>query len=1200
MIDNLKKILQQEDTVLFIGSGVSLWSGLPSWSGLIQELIVFTKDNGLDTTLTEQELKRGDLLQAASYGFDKLSKPQLAQFIRKASRLGIAQPHLIHEKIISLGPTCYITTNYDKLLELSFLKWKPDTFFRTVVNKQLTETAEIVGARANNFLFKLHGDAENSDSIILTREQYRTLNSGGELYYALETAKTLMLSRPIVYIGFGLRDPDFLYLKDLIYNTYKGGARDHYAIMADVCELEKDYWRRNFGIHIIDYTTITRPDGTKDHSPLLILLDDLSSNKINKKSSTLLFSPEFILSLNRYAAKNSSFEISRLHLPLVVHPIENKKTGKHEFRYYGAAIEKMLDDGPEQFILIGLPGGGKSYSLKASVARKSNNLSKDCIEDNLKQNETVIPIYLDLKLYQGNLVHLIEQNIPIGVSFSLLCTNYKVKLYLDAFNEMPKEYIESKKWNADFNGLLQQYSFSFVISSRTIDGLEELAFPIFNLDSIDKEFIKTSLAQNRIELKGMFRNEVISLLQKPFYYKLIFENKFEIESDASPQKIYYRLIKLINSRLNERFQVTINILEPLSRTAMDALDKGEEAFKTETLLSAIKQELIQIGETSVSSVDIINWLISQKFLIPLINERICFFHQSVTEYLAATQLATIYTNNNEILIEKLCFRSWDQALFLTLSLLGKESADLFLETVISVDFELALSAVKYLEEDTTAIVERLLIEIDTNDVFLDSDKYHSVDSLLESSVPISEFHIPILKKIIFKGDSIGGAAASCLIELLGFDFKNEAFNLLADNCQDYNFCTSIGRYLKKYILPDDLSVLYSLSKRVQEKFSSGEIVDYEGFTSALSDLLEDFNPILTSASFFDSQKSIVEQEVQLDILCNFLRDCRNSDGLKICADLLLAGIDKAAVEIHFILYFSKEDDNIDYSIFLPCHIKSLITIIRQKRNENSKWALSSLFNICSKREDLITHVEKELSKSKGVLKAALLYSIYNSKSPQLIFKALEDLLIMDSKSLSKEHFQLLSHMDKLDWIGQEILFSNLLRLRNVKLAYNLCDRLAYSRDFENRPVFNIGPIEWWLEWFSEVRKSRKIDWMFFDRVSSVITNCISSDKKQEFISEFNNPNSKYRKLIHLTIFRKIDGLKLENLTAESITYLFEELKSVKLDYWTGNVFAVIATENFLMERILPEFLKSQGLQRENLEAIIDRVGRKHKRRYNIS
>jgi len=1197
MVENLKKILKQEDTVLFIGSGVSLWSGLPSWTGLIQELINFIKENGLDSTLTEQELKRGDLLQAASYGFDKLTKPQFAQFIRSASRLGIAQPQDIHNKIIALGPTCYITTNYDKLLELSFQKWKPDTYFRTVVNKQLTETAEIVGARANKFLFKLHGDAENSDSIILTREQYRALNFGGELYHALDTTKTLMLSRPIVYIGFGLRDPDFLYLKDLLINTYKGGARDHYALMADVGDQEKDYWRRNFGIHLIDYQTIPKLDGTRDHSPILELLNDLASSKIDKQPSTLTLTPEFVLSLNRHAAKYSSFEISKLHLPLVVHPIEHKKNWKYDFRFYEAAVEKLLDDGPDKFILIGLPGGGKSYSLKASVSRLSKSVNQACIEDTIKVNETIIPIYVDLKLYQGNLVELIEQYIPVGMNFSLLCSNFKVKLYLDAFNEIPKEYIESKSWNTDFTSLLQQYSFSFVISSRTIDGLEELEFSRFNLDSIEEEFIKESLTQNRLELKGLFRNEIIALLQKPFFYKLIFENKFKIEAETNPSKIYFKLINLINKRLNERFQISINLLDPLSKAAMEALDSGEEAYKIEVLTRHIEQELTQCKEASVSSTDLINWLVSQDFIIPIINERLSFFHQSVTEYLAATRLAKTFVDNHKILKEKLSFRRWDQALFLTLSLLQKEDADKFLETVIRIDFELALSAVKYLEEDTREIVERLLKVIE-NSASKDFEWQLHVGYILRTSVPIVEFHIPILKRLISKGDSLGGSTVVCLLDLLGNNFKNEALTLLVDNCHDYNFCSEIGRTIKKYVMLDDLPYLSILCQRVQERLISGRIKKFDGFDSALGKVMEGFNPRLVFTTFFDTKVQQKDQQVQIEILREYLKDCNNNEGLKICLELLSAGINKVAVELHFILYFSKEN-NIDYSFFEPKHIKSLISIIKRKKSKDSDWALSSLYYICSKREDMIPYVKEEIHRCNGILKAALYYSISNLKDQKLVFKALEDLLTMDSKSLLKENFKLLGHMDELNWSGQRNLFSRLLKLRNINLAYNLCDRLAVNDEYESMLIFDIGSINWWLEWFAEFYESKSKEWMFIDRVPRVISTYIPSDKRQEFISEFNNPNSKYRKILSKTIFSKMDSLKLEDFTEESISYLIEELKNKKAGSWDNTILVDIATEKFVTDCLLPLLKNLKGVELKNLETIINQIGKHHKRRYII-
>jgi L-rhamnose mutarotase len=1197
MIENLKKVLKQEDTVLFIGSGVSLWSGLPSWTGLINELIKFLKENGLNSTLTEQELNRGDLLQAASYGFDKLSKSKFAEFIRKSCRVDSAKPHDIHNKIISLGPNCYITTNYDTLIESSLQKWNQDTYFRKVVNKQLTETAEIVGARAKNFIFKLHGDVEDSDSIILTREQYRTLNSGGELHHALETTKTLMVSRPIVYIGFGLRDTDFLYLKDLLINTYKGGTRDHYAIMPDVIEEEKDYWSRNYGIHLIDYKTIIREDGIREHSPLLKLLDELQSTKIETQTSELILNSELVLNLTRHAAKYLSFENSKLHLPLVVHEIKNNKKSKFNFyKYHEASVENILDNGPEKLILIGLPGGGKSYSLKSSIERLAKALNTECIKDKIKISETIIPIYVDLKLYQGNILNLIEENIPVGKSFELLCSNFKVKLYLDGFNEIPKEYIESNHWNSDINNLLESLSFSLVISSRTIDGLENMDFPVFNLDSINKDFVKTSLVKNELTLSDIFKNEIIELLQKPFYYKLIFENKLKIISETSPQKIYSDLLKLINSKFQKRFNVDFNLLPSLSKAAFNAIDKGEEAFSVEKLNAYIEIELDNRKETLVSSLQIINWLISQDFLIPLTNGRISFFHQSVTEYLAATQFAVMFTNNNEILREKLTYRRWDQALFLTLSLLEKKDADKFLDTVINIDFALALSSIKYLEEDTQELVNSLLNKI--NSMSLKAfETTHQIANLLETKVPYSEYHIPALKSLIYAKNILGGTAVSCLLNILGDDFKEEALVLLVENCDDYNFCSTVARSLKNYITEDDLPKLILYCNKVQEKLNSGNIKEFDGFKCAFGDMLNGFNPNLVYDTFFNHEISKEDQKIQIDVLCDFLRDCKSNEGLRLATNLLLVGIDEIATEIHFILEFSTPEENIDYSIFKKEHIESLLFIIKNLENENSTWALNSITNICSKREDLIPIVQEVSKKSSLILKAALYYSISKDKDYKLVFETLEELLNIDSESLSKEPFELISHMNKLNWNGKEILFIKLLKLRNIELAYNLSDKLALYPESNHKLVFEFGPILWWLDWFTEYFKSKSNEWMFIDRVPTMISNYMTQEKRDEFINEFNNPNSKYRKVLIKTILNKLDNLTIDDFTEESITYLLDDLNTTKLDFFGNNVLYNIATETFVIKYLITRLNDVENVEQENLKRLIDKIGKKHKRRY---
>src|SRR5665648_1250771 len=86
----------------------------------------------------------------------------------------------------------------------------------------------------------------------------------------------------------------------------------------------------------------------QDHSSILELLEKLKLTKVETYSSELKLDSEFVISLHRHAAKYSGFENSKLHLPLIVHPIENRKSGKGEFysyRYSEAPIETLLDSG---------------------------------------------------------------------------------------------------------------------------------------------------------------------------------------------------------------------------------------------------------------------------------------------------------------------------------------------------------------------------------------------------------------------------------------------------------------------------------------------------------------------------------------------------------------------------------------------------------------------------------------------------------------------------------------------------------------------------------------------------------------------------------------------------------------------------------------------------------------------------------------
>jgi hypothetical protein len=1196
MVELLRNILKQEDTVLFIGSGVSLWSGLPSWAGMIKELAEYLNANGIDPSLVNQELERGDLLQAASYGFDRLTKQQIAQFIRTSCRLGLVKPHEVHRKIISLGPSCYVTTNYDNLLELSFTKWLPDSHFSTVVNRQLIETAEIVGSRAKHFLFKLHGDAQDSDSIVLTREQYRALNPGGELHHAQETIKTLMLSRPVIYVGFGLRDPDFLYLKDLLANTFKGGARDHYAIMADISVLEKEYWRRNFGIHIASYNTIKNASGNKDHSPLLELLDELKvESTIN--NIPIALNAEVTLKLARHAANYMQFQNSHEHLPLVAHTTERKTRGTRRYinAYSEQPVEKLLDGECVRIVLTGLPGGGKSYSLRSSVGRFANQLHKECLADTVKQHFTTVPIYIDLKLYQGNILDQIEQNVPVGISLNLLIENFKVRIYLDAFNEIPREYIESSHWRSDFAKLFERKIDTIVISSRTSDALGDLDFTIYNLDTIEAHFVEDVLQQKKIEIQANFKNDVLDVLRRPLFFKLIFSKGLELGYDSKPHSIYNDLLTLIKHQFETRFNAPIDVLKVLSDAAMFSVENGEEVFKVEVLRTKFTEHSPQNTDRKQIN-DFINWLISQEFLVPIFGERICFFHQSITEYLAAIQLSTLFTVNNVILKDKMAYNRWDNALFLTLSLLDESNAKIFLEIAAETDFPFTLASVRYMEGNNSIIITQLLERILKHSEY-DHNTSHAIGYSIQHRVPTSMAHFNPLSKIVKLGNVIGASAVARLVELTNGEYKREAFKLIVEKCNDFNFCTAIGRTLDDYILLEDISRLREMCDEVQQQLYSGLVTRYEGFDSSLGSMMRNFDPHLIYKSFYDSNIDPTAQQVCLDVLCDFLKDNHSNESLKLSLQLLVNDISKVIFPIHMITSYQAKKTVVEFTMFTLEHVDALLSAVESKQGY-ADWSIEVLSTVCSHRKELAEYIWQESKRFKGILKAALIYSS-SKKLDAEIFESLEYLLTLDSEKLSEEPFSLLSSID-ISWVGHEVLLVKLLKLRNSTLAYHLCDLFTTWSKSNDQLILDIGPIEWWLNWFEEFVYSGSQEWMFTDRVPSVLTRFVSKDKRMEIVQEFNRPDSKYREILSNHFLPRIDDLKLEDISIDGIEFLLRQVGKVRINHWNRNLLVELSTEDFVQNRLIPLLEKSDDAEeKNNIAHLIHAIGKNHKRRYLI-
>ena len=1196
-MDKLKHIFAQEETVLFIGSGISTWSGLPSWTGLIEELAQFIEAFGAKADLVRAEAQNGDLLQAASYGFDQLTKQQIGEFIRNACCYGRAKPHEIHRKIVSLGPRYFVTTNYDNLIEKSLDKWQPNRSCRSVTNRDLTEMAEIIQVRATDFIFKPHGDVADSKSIILTREQYRQLLPQGELHAALESLKILLVTRPVVYLGFGLRDPDFLYVKDILENTYKGGTYDHYAIMADISDAERDHWRQKYGIHLVSYTTTERADKTRDHTALLTFLDSFLEKEPRPSTAVDFdpYAPDVVRALEHHAAGLSLSPKLSPEFQIRVHAEQEKRKGNILIyridRFEHSPVEKFLDDGPERAVLTGLPGAGKTYALRRSAARLAEKLHESCLSGSFDSKSLVIPILADLKLYNGDLAELVSQTLPKSLSLDEVTQRFKVKIFLDSFNEMPREYWENGSYEADFATFITKIgNSSLIISSRTKDGLDKLEFPVYSLDQIDETDVAAELQRLEIEIQGPFFREVLSLLQRPFYFQQVVRGDIKLPTEAHPRDFYRVFFENLRGAFEARFSIQLDIERLLSSVAYNALNQGEEAFPLSELLRILNTSPETLDLVDIDVHEIANWLVSTSVLIPYTRGRIAFVHQSVTEYLAASELARRYQLSPHILNEKLSITRWDQALFMTLSLLPEALAETFLNDIIKVDFALALRAAKYLEVGREEVVSKLLSEIPEQIQSLELSDYYNIASTVRSNLPLTDAHDVYLRTLIGLGNTIGDAGVCRLVGLKGEGVKDELLQLLVGRCGDYNLCCNgVARALKPFATDEDAKKVAAWADSIQTALDDN---DLDGFIYGAAEFLSGLDLSVIRQEFVpaDSSKEILA--VRGQVLCSILQDHHSTAALDLAGELLCRGITEAATTIYFISNFAKPEDELSWDSYGLDHVRHLLSTLGTKHS----FAIAALKCLCVGRSDLSEAVRKEASKKSGIEKAVLMHCVSPADFAP-VFQALGELVEMNDEQRHEQPLQILDGLE-CDWTGQEELFVQLLKLRNVRLA-------ALLLDGANPPLLpglgnlNIGPIHWWLEWMMELSASGS-NMRFLDDLGGLFSKHLNRDVQREFVFEFNKSSSKFRGLLFQSVLPHFTDITTDMFSEDAISFLLATLnKEGSTSHFRGHPLGRTATEEFVTERLLPMLSDTKQPLSRNLHAVLRQAGSRHGKRYFV-
>ena len=257
------------NAVLFVGSGPSAEMGYPSWFRQVE--LLEKQANDLGKTLPKEFYdykNQGDLPKAMEAIERIIGRDELLSVLAHSLVATRPTEDSIYNTLVRWPFSLYLTTNFDDEIINHLIKAGRRDF--VVLSNSENDFAGLT-ENARAYVFKIHGELKNDSRAIITDSDYDRFVVDSDTKYYRDAIDVILKNRPIVVVGYSMKDPDIRYLLTRA-NSEGSLTRPICMLLCDVTSQEKEKYERLLLVKVVGYSNA---DG--QHSDLKRVLGVLNS-----------------------------------------------------------------------------------------------------------------------------------------------------------------------------------------------------------------------------------------------------------------------------------------------------------------------------------------------------------------------------------------------------------------------------------------------------------------------------------------------------------------------------------------------------------------------------------------------------------------------------------------------------------------------------------------------------------------------------------------------------------------------------------------------------------------------------------------------------------------------------------------------------------------------------------------------------------